>query len=57
MTVTGPEVKETSSEPSPVFGGYEDKTAGNGDVPADAPLLKVGATAIFGGVDVKNRRE
>ena len=41
----------------PVFGGYDDKTAGNGDVPPDAPVLKVAATAIFGGVDVKNRRD
>lgn len=41
----------------PVFGGYEDKTSGDGDVPADAPVLKVAATAIFGGVDVKNKRD
>ena len=41
----------------PVFGGYEDKTAGNGVVPPDAPVLKVAATAIFGGVDVKNKRD
>jgi hypothetical protein len=41
----------------PIFGGYDDKTAGNGDVPADAPVLKVAATAIFGGVDVKNKAD
>lgn len=41
----------------PIFGGYEDKTGGNGDLPADAPVLKVAATAIFGGVDVKNKPE
>ena len=41
----------------PIFGGYEDKTAGNGDVLPDAPVLKVAATAIFGGVDVKNKRD
>ena len=39
----------------PIFGGYEDKTYGNGDVPPDAPVLKVGATAIFGGVGIKNK--
>jgi hypothetical protein len=38
----------------PIFGGYEDKTTGNGSLPVDAPLLKVNATAIFGGVEVAN---
>lgn len=38
----------------PIFGGYEDKTTGNADLPEDAPLLTVSATAIFGGVGVKN---
>lgn len=39
----------------PLFGGYEDKTAtGNGELPPDAPTLKVNATAIFGGVKVAN---
>ncbi|MGZ4508050.1 MAG: LiaF transmembrane domain-containing protein [Blastococcus sp.] len=41
----------------PIFGGYEDKTTGNGDLPSDAPVLRVAATAIFGGVDVKNKRD
>ncbi|WP_436498243.1 LiaF transmembrane domain-containing protein [Actinokineospora sp. HUAS TT18] len=36
----------------PIFGGYEDKTSGNGSLPEDAPLLKVNATAVFGAVDV-----
>lgn len=36
----------------PIFGGYEDKTKGNGSLPADAPRLNVRATAIFGGVGV-----
>jgi hypothetical protein len=39
----------------PIFGGYEDKTGHNGDLPQDAPVLKVAATAIFGGVDVKTK--
>jgi predicted membrane protein len=38
----------------PIFGGYEDKTIGNGSLLVDAPLLKVNATAIFGGVEVAN---
>lgn len=38
----------------PIFGGYDDKTTGNGTLPPDAPLLKVNATAIFGGVEVTN---
>lgn len=38
----------------PLFGGYDDKTRTDGQLPADAPQLKVSATAIFGGVSVKN---
>ncbi len=38
----------------PIFGGYDDKTRRDGELPADAPALKVSATAIFGGVSVKN---
>lgn len=38
----------------PIFGGYEDKTVGNGSLAEDAPLLQVNATAIFGGIDVAN---
>lgn len=36
----------------PIFGGYEDKTEGNGSVPENAPRLNVRATAVFGGVEV-----
>jgi len=42
---------------TPILGGCEDKTEGDGELPADAPLLKVHATAIFGGVDVKNKTD
>jgi hypothetical protein len=42
---------------TPILGGCEDKTEGNGDLPTDAPVLKVHATAIFGGVDVKNKTD
>ena len=41
----------------PIFGGYEDKTHGDGSLPPDAPVLKVGATAVFGGVTVKNHAD
>lgn len=36
----------------PIFGGYEDRTGADGDLPADAPTLTVNATAMFGGVAV-----
>jgi hypothetical protein len=39
----------------PIFGGYEDKTSGSGSLPPGAPVLKVNATAIFGGVEVANK--
>ena len=42
---------------TPILGGCEDKTGGDGELPADAPVLNVHATAIFGGVDVKNKAD
>ncbi|RSM57190.1 hypothetical protein DMH03_28495 [Amycolatopsis sp. WAC 01376] len=41
----------------PFMGGLEDKTNGTGDLPADAPVLAVNGTAIFGGVEVTNTPE
>ncbi|WP_372449001.1 LiaF transmembrane domain-containing protein [Qaidamihabitans albus] len=38
----------------PVLGGLDDKTRGNGSLPEDAPVLKVNATALFGGIEVAN---
>ena len=38
---------------TPILGGVEDKT-GDGELAADAPVLMIHATAIFGGVGVKN---
>lgn len=38
----------------PIFGGYEDKTRGQHVLAPDAPVLTVVATALFGGVEVKN---
>jgi hypothetical protein len=42
---------------TPILGGFEDKTEGDGEIPPDAPVLKVHATAIFGGVGVKNKTD
>jgi hypothetical protein len=39
---------------TPIFGGCEDKTE-DGELSADAPVLNVHATAIFGGVGLKNK--
>ncbi|MFI5615823.1 LiaF transmembrane domain-containing protein, partial [Amycolatopsis sp. NPDC051903] len=36
----------------PILGGYEDKTADDAAPPDDAPVLKVNATALLGGVKV-----
>lgn len=38
----------------PLFGGYDDKTRGPQPLPVDAPVLRVVATAVFGGVTVKS---
>jgi hypothetical protein len=43
-----------SMEGTPILGGCEDKTGGDGELAADAPTLRVHATAILGGVGVKN---
>lgn len=37
----------------PVFGGLDNKTAGD-QLPPDAPRLRIDATVLFGGVEVKN---
>jgi LiaF transmembrane domain len=42
---------------TPILGGCEDKTEGDGELPADAPVLNVHATAILGGVGVKNKTD
>ena len=42
---------------TPILGGCEDKTEADGELPADAPVLNVHATAILGGVDVKNKTD
>ncbi len=57
VDVVVPEGWRVSLSGTPIFGGFEDKTTGDGEASADAPLLAVHATAIFGGVDVKNKVE
>jgi hypothetical protein len=54
VQVVVPEQWRVSVSGLPFFGGYDDKTSGNGSLPPDAPLVKVNATAIFGGVEVTN---
>lgn len=44
-----------SLDGTPILGGCEDKTTGDGELGEDAPVLRVHATAIAGGVDVKNK--
>ncbi|WP_406047167.1 hypothetical protein [Kribbella sp. NBC_00889] len=39
---------------TPVFGGVEDKTTPDDNLPVDAPVLNVSALAVFGGVAVAN---
>lgn len=36
----------------PILGGYEDKTSDDTALPDNAPVLKVNATAVLGGVKV-----
>lgn len=41
---------------TPLFGGIDDKTEHGPDLAADAPLLRVDALALFGGVEVKHEK-
>lgn len=41
---------------TPLFGGIEDKTAHEPDLPVDAPLLQLDALAAFGGVTLKHEK-
>lgn len=56
VDVLVPEGWRVAMDGTPILGGCEDKTA-DGELPADAPTLRVHATAIFGGVDVKNKTD
>lgn len=57
VDVLVPEGWRIALDGTPIFGGCEDKTEGDGHPGPDAPLLRVHATAIMGGVDVKNKAE
>lgn len=57
VDVLVPEGWRIALDGTPILGGVEDKTARNAGLSADSAVLKVHATAIFGGVDVKNKGE
>ncbi|MFL6129321.1 MAG: hypothetical protein ACJ73E_09675 [Mycobacteriales bacterium] len=40
----------------PLFGGLGDKTEAHDRLDPEAPVLKVVSTAVFGGVEVKNKK-
>jgi predicted membrane protein len=42
---------------TPIFGGIEDKTEHTGELPADAPLLRVDGLSVFGGVEIKHEKK
>jgi Cell wall-active antibiotics response 4TMS YvqF/Domain of unknown function (DUF5668) len=42
---------------TPIFGGVEDKTQHETDLPSDAPLLRVDAFAAFGGVEIRHEKK
>lgn len=54
VDVVVPEGWRVAIDGMPIFGGLDDKTSGEAELPAEAPVLNVHATAVFGGVDVKN---
>ena len=41
---------------TPIFGGVEDKTVHDGELPEDAPLLSIDGLALFGGVEIKHEK-
>jgi hypothetical protein len=57
VDVLVPKGWRVSVDGTPILGGCEDKTTGDGELPADAPVLNVHATAILGGVGVKNKTD
>ena len=54
VDVIVPEGTRVNLHGLPIFGGFGDKTVTDGVLSADAPTVDVSATAIFGGVEVKN---
>ncbi|TJX15892.1 hypothetical protein E9840_01685 [Tissierella creatinini] len=47
-----PDTWRVEMKGTPIFGGIENQTRPNPDL--SAPVLKINATAMFGGVDIKN---
>jgi predicted membrane protein len=41
---------------TPIFGGIEDKTVHDAELPADAPVLTIDGLALFGGVEIKHEK-
>ena len=41
---------------TPIFGGIDDKTVHDSDLPDDAPVLTVDGLALFGGVEIKHEK-
>jgi Cell wall-active antibiotics response 4TMS YvqF/Domain of unknown function (DUF5668) len=41
---------------TPIFGGIEDKTEHSAGLPDDAPVLRIDAFVVFGGVEVKHTK-
>ena len=41
---------------TPIFGAVADKTEAAGDLPTDAPVLRVDGLAIFGGIEIKHKK-
>lgn len=41
---------------TPIFGGLDDKTDHERELPADAPVLHVDALTVLGGVDIKHEK-
>ena len=42
---------------TPIFGGVSDKTDHTESLPEDAPVLRIDALTVFGGLDVKHKRD
>jgi hypothetical protein len=57
VDVVVPRGWRVSLDGTPILGGFEDKTTGDGEPGEDAPVLHVHATAIAGGIDVENPKD
>jgi hypothetical protein len=53
VEITVPQGWRVDMNGFPLFGGFENKTASE-SLPADAPRLRIDATVLFGGLEVKH---